>query len=203
MDLSPSSPPRERLPELLLRASIGRVCMLLGPVFGREAVIAPRRMRTYVGRAAYVAALLLLMGTAWLVLTGTQLVRDVGDLARFGADAVPDPRPAAVGAGGVLFGPAGRQRGGPGKGPPHAGAAAADQLSNSELVLGKLLASLLGVLMLLAAAFPLFMLAALFGGVSFGQIGRVWRSRWPACWPAAAWARRWPCGGKRPSRPWP
>ena len=46
-------------------------------------------------------------------------------------------------------------------------------LSNSELVLGKLLASLLGVLVLLAAALPLFMLTALFGGVSFGQIARV------------------------------
>src|SRR5207247_2051993 len=40
-------------------------------------------------------------------------------------------------------------------------------------VLGKLLASMLGVLVLLAASLPLFMLSALFGGVSFDQIGRV------------------------------
>jgi len=46
-------------------------------------------------------------------------------------------------------------------------------LSNSELVLGKLLASLLGVLVMLAAALPIFMLSALLGGVAFGQIGRV------------------------------
>ena len=46
-------------------------------------------------------------------------------------------------------------------------------LSNSELVLGKLAASLLSVLVMLAAALPLFMIAALLGGVSFGQIGRV------------------------------
>ena len=48
------------------------------------------------------------------------------------------------------------------------------KLTNSELVLGKLLASLLNVLMLLAVALPMFMLASLFGGVSFGQIGRVY-----------------------------
>ncbi len=46
-------------------------------------------------------------------------------------------------------------------------------LSNSELVLGKLLASLLSVLMLLVAGLPFFMLTALFGGVSFEQILRV------------------------------
>jgi ABC-type Na+ efflux pump permease subunit len=46
-------------------------------------------------------------------------------------------------------------------------------LSNSELVLGKLLASLLNVLLLLAAAVPFFMLAALLGGVSFHQIFNV------------------------------
>ena len=46
-------------------------------------------------------------------------------------------------------------------------------LSNSELVLGKLLASLLGVLVMLAAALPVFMLTALLGGVSYGQIARA------------------------------
>ena len=58
--------------------------MLIGPVFTRELAIAPRRAKLYVVRTAYALGLLVLMGTAWLVLTGTQLVRDVGDLARFG-----------------------------------------------------------------------------------------------------------------------
>ena len=43
-------------------------------------------------------------------------------------------------------------------------------LSNSELVLGKLLASILNVLVMLAAAFPLFMAATLLGGISLSQI---------------------------------
>ena len=40
------------------------------------------------------------------------------------------------------------------------------RLNNCELVLGKLLSSLLNVLVMLAAAFPLFILVMLFGGVS-------------------------------------
>ena len=147
--------------------------MLLGPVFSREVVLAPRRGRTYVARAAYVAALLLLMSTAWLVLTGTQLVRDTGDLARFGA--VIFQFLALLQAAVAIFFSA-----------LLAASAVAQEkdrhtlvllllthLSNGELVLGKLAASLLGVLVLLAAALPLFMIAALLGGVSTGQIARV------------------------------
>src|SRR5690606_10392777 len=47
------------------------------------------------------------------------------------------------------------------------------RLSNSELVLGKLMASLLNVLVVLLAALPLFMAITLFGGVSTGQVLRV------------------------------
>jgi ABC-type transport system involved in multi-copper enzyme maturation permease subunit len=146
---------------------------LLGPVFARELAIAPRRSRIYIQRTAYVGALLLLMSTAWLVLTGTQIVRDVGDLARFGTVLfqilAPLQLALAVFFSAILA----------------AGAVAQEKdrrtmvlllltrLSNSELVLGKLLASLLHVLVLLVAGLPLFMLAALLGGVSFGQIGRM------------------------------
>jgi ABC-type transport system involved in multi-copper enzyme maturation permease subunit len=147
--------------------------MLLGPVFHREVALAPRRGRTYVGRAAYVTALLLLMSTAWLVLTGTQLVRDPGDLARFGA--VLFQFLALLQAAAAIFFSA-----------LLAASAVAQEkdrrtlvllllthLSNGELVLGKLAASLLGVLVLLAASLPVFMIAALLGGVSTGQIVRV------------------------------
>ena len=47
------------------------------------------------------------------------------------------------------------------------------RLTNHELVLGKLLASLLDVLVMLATAAPIFMLLTLFGGVSTAQVGRV------------------------------
>ncbi len=147
--------------------------MFIGPVFTRELVTAPRRMRFYAARAVYVAALLMLVSTAWLLLTGTQEVRNVGDMARFGATLFQLLAPLQLAL--VLFFSA-----------LLAASAVAQEkdrrtlvlllmtrLSNSELVLGKLLSSLLQVLVLLAAAWPLFMLIGLFGGVSLSQIGWV------------------------------
>ena len=57
--------------------------MIVGPVFTREAVTAPRRARFYVQRTVYALSLLLLMCTAWMVVSGTQFIRNVGDLAAF------------------------------------------------------------------------------------------------------------------------
>ena len=147
--------------------------MLIGPVFTRELVITPRRTRTYIARAAYLLALLVLVCTAWLVLTGSQFIRDVGDMARFGSSLLTILAPLQL-AVGVFFSAL------------LAASTVAHEkdrrtltlllltnLSNSELVLGTLMAALLNVLTLLAAALPLFMLAALFGGIGFGQVGRV------------------------------
>lgn len=147
--------------------------MLIGPVFTREATIAPRRPRLYAARAVYVLALLVLMGTAWLVLTGTQLIRDVGDMARFGGILFQILATLQL-ALAVFFAALAA-----------ASAVAEDKdrrtmellllshLSNAELVLGRLGASLLGVGVLLLAAVPLFLLTAMFGGVSYGQIAWV------------------------------
>lgn len=147
--------------------------MFVGPVFTREVVTAPRRARLYVARAAYVLALLVLLTTAWQVLAGTQEVRNLGDLARFGATvfAILAPLQLAV----TMFFAA----------LSAASAVAAEKdrqtltllllthLSNVELVLGKLMAAMLNVFTLILAALPLFMLLSLLGGVSFEQIGRV------------------------------
>lgn len=147
--------------------------MLIGPVFARELVTAPRRMRFYIAPAVYVGGLLILSSTAWLLLTGTQQVRNVGDTARFGATLFQFLAPLQLVLA-IFFSAV-------------AAATAVAQekdrrtlilllltnLSNTELVLGKLLASLLNVLLLLAAAVPFFMLTALLGGVSFHQILNV------------------------------
>ncbi len=127
----------------------------------------------YIARAVYCLLLLLLMSTAYLLLAGTQMVRDLGDLARFGTTLFQILAVLQLGL--ALFFSA-----------LLAASAVAQEkdrrtlvlllmtnLTNSELVLGKLLASLLNVLILLAAAVPLFMLSALLGGVSFAQIARV------------------------------
>ena len=147
--------------------------MFVGPVFTRELVTVPRRTRLYVSRATYVSALFVLMCTAWLILAGTQVIRSVGDLARFGATLFQILGPLQL-ALAILFSAL------------LAASAVAQEkdrrtlvlllltnLSNSELVLGKLLAGMLNVLVLLAASLPVFMACALFGGVSFEQIARV------------------------------
>ena len=137
-------------------------------------MLAPRRPRTFMVRVAYGLAMLVLMSTAWLVLTGTQLIRDVGDLARFGSSLFQllAPLQLAVVAffSALLSASAVAQE----KDRQTLILLLLTKLTNSELVLGKLLSSLLNVLMLLAVALPIFMLSALFGGVSFGQIGRVY-----------------------------
>jgi len=147
--------------------------LFVGPVFTREVATAPRRLRLYISRAAYVSILWVLMCTAWMVVTGTQLVRNVGDLARFGATLFQILAPLQLAI--MVFFAA------------LTTASAVSQekdrrtldlllmtrLSNSELVLGKLMASLLNVLVVLLAALPLFMAITLFGGVSTGQVLRV------------------------------
>ncbi len=147
--------------------------MLFGPVFTREVVIAPRRTRIYIARSAYAAALLLLICTAWLVLTGTQIVRDVSDLAQF-AGLIFQILARLQLALAVFF-----------SAMLAASAVAQEKdrktfvlllltnLSDHELVLGKLLASLLNVLVMFAAGVPVFMLLALLGGISVEQIART------------------------------
>lgn len=147
--------------------------MLLGPVFTREAATAPRRARLYLLRGLYPAVLLLLMCTAWLVLAGTQMLRNVGDFARFGAIlfqllAVLQFALAFFFSALLTAGAVSQE-----KDRRTLVLLLMTRLTNHELVLGKFAAALLVVFALLAAAAPLFMLAALLGGVSFGQIARV------------------------------
>jgi len=113
------------------------------------------------------------MSTAWLIITGTQLVRDIGDLARFGAILfqviAPLQLALAVFFASLLSASEVAQE----KDRKTLILLLLTNMTNCELVLGKLLASLLNIMVLLAAAVPVFMLSALLGGVSFGQIGRA------------------------------
>ena len=147
--------------------------MLVGPVFIREAVTAPRRPRLYISRAAYVSGLLVLMCTAWLLLAGTQVVRNVSDMARFGALLFHILAPLQLAL--ALFFSALLAASGVAQEKDRRTLVLLllTNLTNSEIVLGKLLAAMLNVLVLLAASLPLFMLTTLFGGVSFEQIARV------------------------------
>ncbi|MGD9724071.1 MAG: ABC transporter permease subunit [Pirellulales bacterium] len=115
----------------------------------------------------------MLVSTAWLLVTGTQIVRNLGDMARFGSMLFQILAPLQLALGmffSALLAAAGVAQE---KDRRTLDLLLLTNLTNSELVLGKLLASLLNVLVLLAASLPLFMIAALLGGVSFEQIARV------------------------------
>lgn len=147
--------------------------MFIGPIFTREIVTAPRRGRWFFYRAVYPIGLLVLMLTSWLVLAGVQEIQTVSDMARFGAILFRILAPLQLAL--VMFFAA-----------ITAASAVAQEkdrrtlvillmtrLSNSELVLGKLFASLLNVLVMLAASLPIFTLIILFGGIAPAQIGRI------------------------------
>src|SRR3954447_16478441 len=147
--------------------------MLIGPIFSRELVTAPRRSQHFVYRGVYGTALFVLMCTAWLVLAGTQTIRSVGDMAKFGSILFFILAPLQLAL--LTFLAALRA----------ASAVALEKdkktlilllmtrLTNHEVVLGKLLASLLDVIVMLITAAPIFMLLTLFGGISPAQVARV------------------------------
>ena len=147
--------------------------MFIGPVFTREAITAPRRPGFFVARALLVASLLGLAFTAWQVTVGTGSLEGPSELSRFGSQVFGLLAPLVLTLG-VLFSAL-------------LAAAAVSQeksrgtlilllltdLRNSELVLGRMLSSLLTVLVSAVAAVPFFCAIALLGGVDFVQIGRV------------------------------
>ena len=147
--------------------------MFVGPIFHRELAVAPRRSRFYIYRAAYAAALTVLIATAWLILKGTQVVRNVNDMARFGTLLFQILAPLQLAL--IVFYTALMT----------ASSVALEKdrqtlilllmtrLNNSELVLGKLFANLLHTLVMVVAGLPIFFLVMLFGGVSLDQILRV------------------------------
>jgi ABC-type transport system involved in multi-copper enzyme maturation permease subunit len=146
---------------------------LFGAVFTREAAIAPRRVSFFAARSLFVAALFALTATAWQLLVGSQHVENVGDLAWFGASAfqilaqlqlaVAMPFSALLVASAVALE----------KDRKTLDLLLMTQLSNAELVLGKLLASMLSVVVVVIAALPLLAILAILGGISTGQIFRV------------------------------
>ncbi|MDR1492041.1 MAG: ABC transporter permease [Planctomycetaceae bacterium] len=115
----------------------------------------------------------MLICTAWLVVTGTQLIRDTGDFARFGSTLFQLLAPLQL----VIFLFF--------SGMLAASAVAYEKdrktlllllltrMSNTELVLGRLLSSMLITLALLITSIPVFMIISLLGGISNIQIIRV------------------------------
>jgi ABC-type transport system involved in multi-copper enzyme maturation permease subunit len=147
--------------------------MMVGAVLERELRCAPRSRGLFVARAVYAAGLLAIIATCWLVVTGTNTVATAGDTARFGATLLRILGPlqlclamlAAALTGAVAVTSEKDRR--------TLELLLVSRISDGELVLGKLAASLVRVMLLLAAAVPMFALAGLFGGVAPGQLVRL------------------------------
>jgi ABC-type transport system involved in multi-copper enzyme maturation permease subunit len=143
---------------------------LLGPLFNRELLTVPRRDRHYVIRSAYLGALWVLGLTAWQATVGWSRTASLGETARFGG--LLFQLYTFVQLTLVVFFTA-----------LSAASAVAQEkdrrtfilllltdLRSYEIVLGKLLGSLLQIVLLLAATVPLLAFLVLLGGVSPRQV---------------------------------
>ena len=147
--------------------------MRVGAVLERELRIAPRSRALYIARAVYAGMLLLIVATCWLVVTGTQAIETAGETGRFAATLLRILAPlqlvlaalsaAALSAVSVTMEKDRRTL----------ELLLVSSLTDAEIVLGKLAASLLQVLLLLVSAIPVFALVSLFGGVTNGQLARL------------------------------
>jgi ABC-type transport system involved in multi-copper enzyme maturation permease subunit len=147
--------------------------MLLGAVYEREMKVAPRSRGLFVARAVYCGALLGIVATCWLVVTGSQTVTTVGDTARFGATLMRILAPLQLVLAMLAAALTAVLAVGVEKDRRTLEMLLVSRLSDAQLVVGKLAGSLLRVLLLLVAAVPVFALAGLFGGVEPGQLGRL------------------------------
>ena len=144
--------------------------MLAGPLFARELLTTARSWRHYALRSGYVLLLFVLVYTAGQVVFGFQQVRLRGDLARFGHfvfDLLAVTQLVLIMTLALLL----------------AAATVSTEkdrrtlvlllltdLTGRELVLGKMLASLLGLVSVVAISTPVFALLRAYGGVTLEQI---------------------------------
>ncbi len=143
---------------------------MLGPIFDREFLTIPRRGRHYLGRVTYLGTLWVIGLTAWLAVIGWSRWPTLGDTARFGPLLFQVQTYVQL----VLFLFFAALS--------TASAVAQEKdrrtfllllmtdLRDREIVLGKLLGSLLPIGLLLLASVPVLMVLVLLGGVSVHQV---------------------------------
>jgi ABC-type Na+ efflux pump permease subunit len=143
---------------------------MFGPILAREWLVTPRRIRFYIQRVVFVLVLFSLVCTAWALLAGIQEVRNLGDLARFGALVFQFVAPFELVVTLFLAAIAGASSISQEKDRRTLILLLLTQLTNSQIVLGKLASSLIGIAMLVFSALPLLLLMSLLGGVSIPQV---------------------------------
>jgi hypothetical protein len=156
-----------------VHAALGEETLFAGPIIAREVVTTPRPLRYYLWRASFSCLLFVVLWTAWQVIIGWQDVRELGVMARFGSYLYFIFAMLQLTL--MLF-----------FAPLFTAAAVAYEkdrrtfnlllmtsLSDLEIVLGKLIAGLLNILIILGASVGLLSLCALLGGISFGQVANL------------------------------
>jgi ABC-type transport system involved in multi-copper enzyme maturation permease subunit len=143
---------------------------VLGPIFNREFLTVPRRVNHYLTRAAYLGTLWIIGVTAWLATGGWWRPGTLGETARLGpllfqiltyVELALFLFFAALSAASTVAQEKDRRT---------FILLLITDLRNDEIVLGKLLGSLLPIALLLAATFPLLMLLLLLGGIDPRQV---------------------------------
>lgn len=161
--------------------------MIGGPLLIRELLTLPRQSRHFGLRAGYVVALCVLIYTGVQVTSGLSPLRSIGDLSNFGTyifSVLCTFQLALVIGAALLF---------------SAGNVAQEKdrrtlilllmtdLRNAELVLGKSLASVLPVFVLIAVSLPVLCCVRMLGGITLPQILWVEALCVVSCLAAAAW----------------
>ncbi|MBQ2621883.1 MAG: hypothetical protein IJF84_11145 [Thermoguttaceae bacterium] len=146
---------------------------MFGPIFTRELAVSPERTKIYVARSIYAALFLAISATAWLLITGSQQIRDVGDFARFGirlfSILAPLSLTLAMFQSALLSASSVSQE----KDRKTLDLLLLTNLSSYELTVGKLASSLLHAFILPFATLPVLMSCTVFGGVDAQQTFRV------------------------------
>ncbi len=143
---------------------------MFGPILAREWLVAPRKIRFYLQRVTFVVVLFSLVCTAWALIAGIQQVRNLGDLARFGSLVFQIILPLELIVTMFLGAVAAASTVSQEKDRRTLILLLLTRLSSSEIVLGKLASSLIGIGNLVLAALPLLLLITLLGGVSVAQV---------------------------------
>jgi ABC-2 family transporter protein len=146
---------------------------LLGPIFTREWLTVPRRASHYIIRSAYLGTLWVLGVTAWQATVGWSRTPTLGDTSRFGlllfqvltlVQLVLLLFFAALSAASAVMQEKDRRT---------FVLLLLTDLRRHEIVVGKLLGSLLPIAFLLAGMVPVLALLILLGGVSLAQVGQM------------------------------
>ncbi len=146
---------------------------MFGPLFYRELIVSPQRTKIYIARTVYAGLFLAILATAWLLITGAQQIRDIGDVARFGIRLFSLLSPLlltiSMFQSALFCASAVSQE----KDRKTLDLLLLTNLTNYELTVGKLTAALLHSFTLPLSTLPILMACTIFGGVDAGQVLRV------------------------------